>query len=466
MAQAKRSTKLEKTIPARRRFGTIAGLLLMGASLAASGCDLPEDGSVQAGVADPGFSPGADSGVLMLPNATVLLDRPDLVAVAPAGVDASQQAIQDIQDQFPGNTQRALQGKIQVVYLGPINFDLSRDDGARSGTVNLQRISGYATAQALPGHRVMWANFETGNLFLINYPLLSGVNPSLPALEDYDPVPIPDMSNPVDSDSDIDWLRSRRYRHDAQGVLSGYETRERVYEPNAPVEGSYFKRHLSLGGATGAMIGSRHFMTAAQVLVQHDEHSGRIKLFDVAVHPARNGNSQIGESARVTQLWWMADWNPTSAGTKRRSYDMAWGVLDRAVGEETGYFGLMSSSAQQLRALGLPLNNAGYSDCASTSAPVPPGCLRRHIYGDSQDCNILGETERDLFGWGQAVAHGCDANRGQGGSPLVATRDGRHYIWAVHSGSTHRVNYASRLTPARQRYLMSGMFARFPRDAS
>lgn len=464
MDNANQQPELRGTTQTRRRLGTLAGLLLMGASLAASGCDMPEDRGLQDGVVDPGFAPNNQEGVLSLPNPTILIDRSDLLAVAPAGVPFSSQAIADIQDQFRPSSQRALQGKIEVAYLGPISFNHSRHDGARAGSIEVEHLPGYAKLQSLPGHRVMWANFETGNLFLINYPVTSWTEQELPALDEYDPVPTPDPGNAVDSDVDIDWLRVRRYRYDAQGALSGHESRQRVFEPDAPIYGGFYKHLLNLGGATGSMIGMRHFMTAAHVLVQHEGRSGSIKLFDVPVHPARNGNTQIGKSTRINQLWWMADWTDKSWGVKRRGYDMAWGTLDRATGEEIGYFGLMSSSPRSIQSQGLSIHNAGYPDCRSTSAPVPPNCLRRHVYADTQACKVLGATMPDAYGAAQAIVHGCDANRGHGGSPLYVNDYGITYLWGVHSGSLNGINYASRLTPTRQRYLMSEMFARFPRD--
>lgn len=432
----------------------------MGASLALGGCELPKDG-----VADPGFTPDAQQAAQFLPNATIILDREDLLAVAAAGVQVTPQVIADIQDQFRPDPSRALLGKIQIAYLGPIDFNFSRSEGARTGSVDASSLSAYGDVQrALPGHRVMWANLETGNLFVINYPQTDWTDKEIPALEDEDPAPTPDQGNPAGADVDIDWLRSRRYRFDAQGVLTGQESRFRVFEENEVVNDSFFKRLLSLGGATGAMIGRRHFMTAAHVLVEHDERTGRIKIFDVTIRPGQNGNTQLGDSARATQIWWMADWAPRSWGTARRANDMAWGVLDRPVGDETGYFGLMSTSAQNLRAQGLTLRNAGYSSCTPSNAPVPPDCLRRHIFLDAQECNILREEIPDYFGWGQAVAHGCDANRGHGGSPLVINNNGSLYIWAIHSGATNRYNYASRFTRSRHRNLLRGMFSRFPRN--
>lgn len=449
----------------RRRLGTLAGvLLMMGASLAAAGCDLPDDA-----VADPSFTPGAQAAADFLPNSTIILDRDDLLAVAAPGVAVTPSVIRDIESQFHPDAQRAIHGRIEVAYLGPIEFDSSRpagayDQGARSGTVDLSALDQDTNAvRALPGHRVMWANFETGNFYLIRYPHPDWVDKDIPVLDEYDPAPTPDQSNPAGPDVDIDWLRSRRYRLDAQGVLMGQETRQRVFDPNDPSYDKLYKRTLSMGGATGALIGQRHFLTAAHVLVEHDDQTGRLRLFDVSVHAGRNGNSQIGDNARVTQLWWMADWTRSSWGTRRRANDLAWGVLNRPMGDEVGYFGLMSTSTRNLRAQGLTLRNAGFPSCSPTSAPVPPGCLRRHIFVDTQDCAILREDEPDFFGWGQAVAHGCDANRGYGGSPLIVDKDGSLYLWAVHSGATNRLNYASRLTRSHHQNLIEGMFARYPR---
>lgn len=446
---------------ANKRFiRALTGLVLMSASLLGSGCEPPENS-----VADPGFNPSAIIDPAVLPNATVILDRADVLAVAPAGVNVSSQVLRDIEAQFQPTPERSLDGRIQIVYLGPINFNISRNEGVRAGTVQVEDLDAYAQVhRARPGERVMWANLETGNLFIVNYPQPLWPGEDILTLEGFSPPPTPDGAVPVTQDFDFDWLRPSQYRKDSKGVLFGEETRQRVFQKDEPVEGKFFKRLLSLGGATGAMIGTRHFLTSAHVVAQYDPVTRVVKVMDLPIRAGRNGRLQAADTAKQKHVWWMADWTPGLSGIKRRSFDMAWGVMNRSLGSEVGYFGVMSAPATKLRNEGMTLRNAGYASCQAGHAPVPPDCLRRHIFMDSSPCEILGVNEPDAMGWGQVVAHSCDTNRGHNGSPLVVTEFGESYIWAVHSGAERGQNYGSRLTRNRHRTLVSSMFNRFPRE--
>lgn len=465
MAQMNQSAFELSTSKKHRRVRTFAGVLLMGVSITLGGCELPERGDVTDNIADPGFNPGAQQGVTVIPNATIIMDREDLVAVAPAGVTVTPEVIRDIETQFKADPERYSNEKVQVVYLGPIDFNFSRNEGYRAGSVKVEGLATYAKLQrSLPGHRVMWANMESENLYMINYPTPTWADEEVPELEGFDPVTTADMRLPSTQDANFDWLRTEQFRKDARGDLVGEDTRHRVFEENEPVKGKFFKRLLSLGGGTGAMIGKRHFLTAAHVVAEHDPQSQEVFVLDVTIKAGRNGNTQIGKSAKTRHLWWMADWTAEVEGTERRGYDMAWGVMDRPLGELTGYFGLMSAPADYIRDNELNIRNAAYSSCTPKNKPVPPNCLYRHIFMDSNNCTIRHEAEPDSIGWGRAVAHGCDTNRGHSGSPLVVTEDGSLYVWAVHSGAVDGVNYATRLTRNRHRNLMTEMFDRFPRN--
>lgn len=463
-------SQIEKSValPKRKqcRLHSIAGLLLMGASFAVSGCELPEDGAVADGVTDPGFNPDAGSSPTVIPNATVLLERDDLLAIAPAGVHVPPQVLRDIEEQLQHDPKRTLHGKIQVVYRGPIDFNFSGDQGFRSGNVDIANLRAYTQLQrGVPGERVMWANMESERLYLVQYaqPAWDDLKQVAP-LEEFTPAPAPPVDDPEGADFDFDWMRGKRYRRDTRGVLVGKDTRHRVFGENEPVQGKLFTRLLSMGGGTGAMVGRRHFMTAAHVLVEYEELKDSIKVLDPSIRAGRNGNTQVGETARATHVWWMADWTPETSGTELRGFDMAWGVMDEPLGDDTGYFGLLSASTAHIRENSMTIRNAGYASCTPGNDPIPPDCLRRHVVLDSNNCDILGEDEPDTLGWGRAVAHGCDANRGHSGSPLVVTNNGSLYVWAIHSGHANRTNYAARLTRNRHRNLMSEMFDRFPRD--
>lgn len=160
----------------------------------------------------------------------------------------------------------------------------------------------------------------------------------------------------------------------------------------------------------------------------------------------------------------MEDWTPAVDGTERVGYDMAWGVMDRALGELTGYFGMMARSVRSIQEKGYTIRNAAYSSCTKGNDPIPPNCLYRHVFLDSEQCHILSEAELDTEGWGRAVAHGCDTNPGHSGSPLVVTKNGSLYVWAVHSSAIGGVNYAARVTYNRLDRLIPKMYKRFPRD--
>lgn len=228
-------------------------------------------------------------------------------------------------------------------------------------------------------------------------------------------------------------------------------------------------RRITIGNASPseeaarALIGARHFLTAAHVTLEYNEEDQVLELDDIPIRAGRNGRSHIGEVARIDHLYWMEDWTGTTSGTLRRAFDMAWGVMDEPLGKRAGFFGYYALSSAKLLNRGLKLRNAGYASCAQDEPPVPPQCLDNHIFMDSDHCAVLGEQQPDTLGWGRAVAHGCDVNPGHSGSPLIVTEDGSLYVWGVHSGGVRGVNYASRLTYNRAARLLPKMFAKYPR---
>lgn len=92
-------------------------------------------------------------------------------------------------------------------------------------------------------------------------------------------------------------------RWDRRAGVFGKETRHRVFEEDEPVSGKFFKRLLSMGGGTGALIGARHFLTAAHVTLKYNEEDQVLELDDIPIRAGRNGQSHIGETAWIDHLY-------------------------------------------------------------------------------------------------------------------------------------------------------------------
>lgn len=417
----------------------------------------------------PGAQNAGDVAAAMLPNSTVILDRSDLLAIAAPGVTVTPSVISDIQDRFPENPDNAAQDKTLVVYAGPISFNHHRGDERRLGKVSLASLEGLEQYRSMSeGPTVMWANLQSERLYLIHHASSSDQAPAQGGLDngfpDFEP-PFNPVQNIVENDNLVETLpfMPAMKRWDRKGGLHKHDTRYRVFEENEPVRGKFFKRLLSIGGGTGALIGARHFITAAHVVLYYDKATKSLEIEDVAIRAGRNGRTQLGETAGIDHLYWMADWTEQTKGTYRRAFDMAWGVMDEPLGKQAGFFGYYAMSTASLNSKKLNLRNAGYSSCHKNDQPVPPDCIDNHIFMDSDHCAVLGEAEPDSKGWGRAVAHSCDTNPGHSGSPMVVTHNGSLYVWAVDSGWANGLNYASRLTANRASRLIPEMFEQYPR---
>lgn len=446
--------------------------------LGVPGCDQAEDLSkdltlspAKGGQVQAGPSSIADLG-------TILVDREDLVAVAAPGVEIRPEVMDDLQAHFPpkpmsGKRDRGEQGRDQVMYVGPIETATMEGERAPYGFVRHHQEWALAKVDRFFEDKevVMWANLESRNLYAVIYAEeLSNAElaakGSISKQDWGDDAPVKQVEFPEGQPDHNLHARARhndpRFDRFGPGIVVDEDTRRRTHSENEPVEGRRYKRMLSIGEGSGALIGRRHFLTSAHLIMEQDQLGQEIRIFDLPIRAGRNGKAYIGFTSSPIQLYWMADWSRREASEKRMGYDMAWGVLDNPLGSDAGYFGYWATSSDTIVTDGLGINSVSYPSCEG-EAP-PPECLVGHQFEDARECFLGSEKVPDALGWGRAVEHTCDASDGAGGSPLIVTDEGKQYVWAVHSGNLADKNYAARLTLNRAANLLPKMFERYPRD--
>lgn len=409
-------------------------------------------------------------------GAKVLIERDDLVAYVPKGIKAGKKRRKklkkEIRRTFP-DVDKKFKGRPKVVvYIGKFDFSYSLEDGGRRGWFKSGKDHYYFEGEDdyAHGNNVIWADMDNEYLFFIHYPppkkeesdkeksasyVLEGFTRDLS--ED-------DFEKDEFEDHKGDKLSNRAA--DQRGLLFGKDSRHRVASKDKPVSGKLYQRVLDVGGGSGALIGRRHFVTAAHVLVNFEKKSGDMTIDDHTIRAGRNGKSRVGDEAKARHIFWLASWNPGVEGTERRGADLGWGVLDERLGKEAGFFGVAAKSLSDMKSDRITLRNLGYPSCSDDDGNnPPPDCIKNHLYLDSDVCGLGEAHHPDHLGWERAIGHTCDASSGLSGSPLVKTEDGSLHVWAVHSGHTDEkdFNYAARLTKYRVKTLISEMFHRYRR---
>lgn len=369
---------------------------------------------------------------------------------------------QDLSERFGpvANAGRYAHEPIEVAYEGKVEF---RDDfDPSSMDVGIDSYDDEMSERDEDHdddmeNEVIWVSYKTGNYYTVKYPEQEASRARGPLMvEPFDPgfdCPDKDMTQDL---SATDY----NYGSDSYGVIKGAESRYRVFKKNWKVRGIMYKPLLSIGGATGALIGRRHFMTAAHVVTKFDE-KGKLVVNNPKVQVGRNGWRNIGMTARIEHLSFIKKWRKQySSALKRRSVDFAWGVLNRRAKRCVGYYGYATMSQNTIEENDHPLTNIGYPSCKE--GPSPNDCVGKHMYRDASNCDILDTARDDKHDWPRAISHNCDANPGHSGSPLLLTEDGKHYVWALHGGHIGSNNWASGMTSTRFRFL-ENMFDEFPR---
>lgn len=175
-----------------------------------------------------------------------------------------------------------------------------------------------------------------------------------------------------------------------------------------------FRDGYKIGGS-GAMVGSKHLLTAAHMVYNH-AHGGWAT--SVAVSPGQNGYSKPFGTVYSTRLRSWTGW--TLYGDT--SSDMALVTLNKTIGYSTGWFGLKSNAISA----GTGVNTAGY--------PGDKGGI--YMYRAYGPVSYVSD--------GMAFYKGTlDAYFGQSGSPLWVynSSTASRYIVGVHAAQEQDSSY-------------------------
>lgn len=400
----------------------------------------------------------------------IFLDREDIYAFSPPEVVPLKSVYYEMWDLFSEVNPKYVGNKMTVVYLGSLEPELN-GDGSISGFrfPLLANYQYFAEQSQYTGTGVIWASLATQSLYFINYPedQRSAPDALVPPSRMRDSGPKVDPAlyvQHVDEGARGPTFLERYAGSMKRGIAKIPDNRHRIFGEDDPVSGKMFQRMLSVGRASGSLIGPRHVLTAAHVVTDFENNGNTLLIENSRVRAGRNGNTQIGDTTSFRHLYWDASWNPDLGIIDDHGQDFAWGVLEDRVGDLTGYFGYAWSTLESVQAKGSNFRNVGYPSCSSNNGPVPPGCIAHHQFMDSNTCNIGQLQSPDAAGAERAVQHDCDTSPGHSGSPLVLTDAGSLYVWSVHVGSAGSWNYAARVTPSRSLNLISEMYRNFPRD--
>lgn len=448
-----------------RRVSPTSLLVMATFMFAVPACDEQDISQLQA----EGLHAGSQ-GATRNEDGWIFLDREDIYAFSPPDVVPLKSVYYEIWDLFAEVNPKYVGNKMTVIYLGSLEPEFS-SNGDISGFryPMLPNYQYFSEQSDYTGQGVIWASFATQSLYFINYPELPqdlpGELESIMRLEDSGPT--------VDTTPFVqlvsDELRGPTFlekygRQSKRGIAKFPDNRHRVFGEDTAVSGKMFQRMLSVGPASGSLIGPRHALTAAHVVTDFEDTTNTLLIENSRIRAGRNGRTQIGNTTGFRHLYWNATWNPDLSTIDDHGRDFAWGVLEDPVGKLTGYFGYSWSTFDSVHGNGSTFRNVGYPSCSQNNAPVPPDCIPSHQFMDSNTCEIGQLQSPDLTGAQRAVQHSCDTSPGHSGSPLILTEAGSLYVWGVHVGWAGSWNYAARVTPRRSLNLISEMYRNFPRD--
>jgi V8-like Glu-specific endopeptidase/tetratricopeptide (TPR) repeat protein len=182
---------------------------------------------------------------------------------------------------------------------------------------------------------------------------------------------------------------------------------------------------------SGTMVGPYHVLTAGHNLYSHSKGEGWATK--VTFIPAQNGNiAPWGESEGIALLsirGWVNNTDPRLS----MPYDMGMVILDRNLGETTGWVGLLSGSDTLLDSL--TVNVTGY--------PGDKGAPNQW----SNQMWTMGHNVKSLDE--EKIYYDIDTFQGQSGSGLWTNYEGSYYAIGIHTygeGMDGEGNSATRLT--------------------
>lgn len=207
-----------------------------------------------------------------------------------------------------------------------------------------------------------------------------------------------------------------------QAVYLGRDGREKVSNsscfPFSIVVQLKMKFDSSYYNGSGCMIGPQHVLTCAHNIYDNDR-----KLFasEISVIPGLNGDERPYGEATVTREYYYEAWTNSA----NQSYDIALLVLNRPLGEATGWGGVCTTLDSFLAKE--PFHITGY--------PGDKGCKEMWTM-----CHKVSKVCTETF------EYLIDTNPGQSGSPIWSKKWDSPIVVGVHTRGSPNKNFGVRIS--------------------
>ena len=187
---------------------------------------------------------------------------------------------------------------------------------------------------------------------------------------------------------------------------------------------------------SGALVGPQHLLTCGHNIFEKSKWADEIKIY-----PALNEKSAPFGRARVVKVYTFSDW--TTKEDER--FDMALLILNKSIGNLTGWGGLLSTGDDELS--NTEINIVGY--------PEDKGM--NQMWGMKHKFDKISPQQFEYL---------IDTNGGQSGSPIWIEKDSLFYIVGVHTLGGDDVNSGVRLSREKFEAIVQKIFETFKIEKS